>query len=186
MSRIHFFLAGLLAFTLFVGFMCAALRYATDLWASAAMSLSALLLLLGVLAAILRPATRAFWTGFTLFGLAYFYASVEPGAATLLPRLATTPLLEYLESKLASPASSTQFADVWALDGTVRRNAIAVTDLRKLWTYLGQPTYSVLPPTNFQAIVHSAFAILIGLVGGMAGYAVQGRTRRVDPQGARP
>src|ERR671918_774778 len=64
MSRIHFSLGGLLAFTLFVCFICAALRYGTDLWTSAAVSLCLLLLLLGILAAMLRPAARPFWTGF--------------------------------------------------------------------------------------------------------------------------
>jgi hypothetical protein len=186
MSRIHYSLAGLLAFTVFVGFMCAALRYATDLWTSAAVSLSALLLLLAALAAVLRPAARPFWTGFALFGLAYFYVSVGPGCTTLSPRLATTPLLECVESKWAPPASLAQTADdvAWALDATVRRNAIDAIVLHKLWAYQQQPVYSVLPPTNFQAIGHSAFAILIGFVGGIAGYAVQGRTRHVDPQGA--
>jgi hypothetical protein len=44
------------------------------------------------------------------------------------------------------------------------------------------------PPENFQAIGHSALAVLIGLAGGMAGYFVQGRTRSSDSlaQGAQP
>jgi hypothetical protein len=168
MSRIRFSLAGLLAFTLFVGFICAALRYKTDLWTSAAVSLSALLLVLGVLAAILRPAARPFWTGFALFGLAYFYVSVGPGGATLLPRLVTTPLLERLEGKSDSPTSAELEFDraVWFL-GNRRASA-----------------YSVPPPANFHAIGHSALAILIGLVGGVAGCVVQGRKRPTDSQGA--
>jgi hypothetical protein len=188
MSRIRFSLAGLLAFTLFVAFICAAFRYATDVWASVVVSVAAALLLLGLLAAILRPTARPFWIGFALFGLAYYYASVGPGGAALLPHLVTTRLLEYLESKLASPTSSAQAGDdvAWVLDATVRQNAIDAMVLRKLWAYQQQPIYPVLPLANFQVIGHSALAILIGLVGGMAGYVVQGRKSRVDAQGTQP
>ncbi len=168
MSRLRFSLASLLAFTLFVAFICAALRYGTDLWASAAVSLTAALLLLSVLAAILRPAARPFWTGFALFGLAYFYASVGPGSATLQPRLITSHLLQNLEDQS---------------EQTARTDKATLLALYRL-SFANSAIASPLPaPSNIQAIGHSGFAILIGLAGGIAGYAIHGRTRHSDPQG---
>ncbi len=168
MSRFRFSLASLLGFTLFVALICAALRYHTDLWASAAVSLSGVFLLLGVLAAILRPAARPFWIGFALFGLAYFYVSVGPGGGSLWPRLLTSHLLHYLEDESESPTYEQAARALFSINGSVGYRM----------AFLGARGPNPVPsPGNVQAIGHSGLAILIGLLGGVAGHLIRGRRR---------
>jgi hypothetical protein len=176
MSRLRFSLAGLLVFTLFVAFICAALRYATDLWASAAVSLTGVLLLLGLLAAFLRPAARPFWIGFALFGLAYGYVSIGPGSVSLHPRLVTSHLLRYLDSEPQSEQAYNQMTSALLGFSGAARYRLAM---------IGSPAAFPVPG-NVQTIGHSGLAILIALLGGVAGHLIGGGTscRGSRPSGA--
>jgi hypothetical protein len=92
----------LLAVVLFLGIGFAAFREATDFWDSAVLSLTLSALLVSLLLALHHTEEkRAFWTGFVLFGWAYFALSMTP---TVEPRLPTTRALAYLDSKVVRPA----------------------------------------------------------------------------------
>ncbi len=72
MQRLRFHIGSLLGFILFCGVAFAALRESTDWWEKGTFTLLVLVLLVAVLLAIHRSgASRAFWLGFALFGLAY-------------------------------------------------------------------------------------------------------------------
>src|SRR5262249_51252610 len=98
MSRPRFSIARLLLVVLFVAVAAAALREATALWDSALFGLTALALLTAIQLAVHRDGRgRAFWTGFTLFGWAYWVASLIPQVES---PLLTTKALAYLDSKV--------------------------------------------------------------------------------------
>jgi hypothetical protein len=86
----------------FVAVACAALRYASELWASAVLTATIGMLLAGVLGMVLRrgPA-RAFWFGFTVFGSAYLILALAPWcSANVRPQLLTSKVLAYVHPKL--------------------------------------------------------------------------------------
>jgi hypothetical protein len=90
-----------------VAVACAALRFASELWASAVLTATIGMLLAGVLGMVLRrgPA-RAFWFGFTLFGSAYLILVFAPWCYTnVRPQLLTSKLLAYVHPKLQSSGS---------------------------------------------------------------------------------
>lgn len=160
MRRLSFSLAGLLAFTLVVAFWCAAFRYKTDLWASATVSLSGLLLLLGTLAALLRPAGRPFWIGFAVFGLAYFWVSLG-GSDGIWPQLITSHLIDAFQAD-----ADAKTADAIGID---------ISSVQLKWTSLGASRIGFLP-NGTQSIGHSGIAIIIALFGGAAGCLIRGRS----------
>ena len=76
MVRNRISVAGLAGVILLAALGLAAIRNASDLWAATVVSLSALMIGVGVLGCLFRRGpTRAFWAGFTLFGLGYFVAA---------------------------------------------------------------------------------------------------------------
>jgi hypothetical protein len=90
-----------------VAVACAALRFASELWASAVLTATIGMLLAGVLGMVLRhgPA-RAFWFGFTLFGSAYRILALAPWcSANVRPQLLASKVLAYVHPKLQTAPS---------------------------------------------------------------------------------
>jgi hypothetical protein len=112
--RVRFSLAALLTAVLAIGVACAALRYASELWASAAFSRALVLLLGAVLGALFRrSASRAFWVGFALFGWAYLLLVFGPWFnSSVKPRLVTTRLITYLHQKLPPAGTAAKLVSV--------------------------------------------------------------------------
>src|SRR5262249_876529 len=87
---------------LFCGLAVAALRNASDLWASLVF-LATLGLLATALVGILqrRARARAFWQGFALFGWGYLVVAFGPWFAdSVAPKLPTSHLIGYAHSKV--------------------------------------------------------------------------------------
>jgi hypothetical protein len=174
MSRLRFSLASLLLAVTMVAFTSAALRYSNDLWSHAALNLSGVVLLVAILMAMLSQSTcRAFWLGFSLFGWAYFLASVGPWSPYFGERLLTTSLLARVERHFdheqawaQSNGSSAAYIDALVLKRFSLGSVI-----------LDSPT----PQTPVKTIGHSAIALLFGLLGGLIAVVVQGR--RPAPSG---
>lgn len=80
MSGARFSLAGLMGVTAVVATGCAALRFANALWASVVFTLAFAMLLLAPVGGLIgQPVVRPFWTGFAVFGWAYFLAAFNAG-----------------------------------------------------------------------------------------------------------
>jgi hypothetical protein len=107
LTRLQFSLASLLIGVFAVAFACAAMRSASDLWASAAFTACVFVLLFSILAVLfLRDSTRAFWTGFCLFGVAYLLLVFGPWfSGNVKDHLITSKLLGYTHKKLATVPS---------------------------------------------------------------------------------
>ena len=101
-SPLRFSLLSLMGAVLVAAVACAALRFASELWASAVLTATIGMLLVGVLGMVLRrgPA-RAFWFGFTLFGSSYLILVFAPWFYNnVRPQLLTSKLLTYIHPKL--------------------------------------------------------------------------------------
>jgi hypothetical protein len=98
MRGIRFHVGTLLAIVLFLGIAFAALRESNEIWESGVFTLTLGTLLTSVLLAVHRiEDKRAFWLGFALVGAAYLGLSL---VASIEPRLVTTKLLAFTDSKL--------------------------------------------------------------------------------------
>jgi hypothetical protein len=98
MRRFRFRLRTLVVLIVVLGVGFAALRESNDAWAGGVFTLALTALLVSILLAIHRTGKqRAFWLGFTLFGVAYLGLSLVPPIAS---RLITTRLLAYIDSKV--------------------------------------------------------------------------------------
>ena len=104
MGRFRFSLLSLMALVLILATAFAALRSATEAWASATFSIALLVLLLAVLAAIfVRGRDRAFWVGASLVGWIYLLFVYAPWFEVHVGGwLATTQFFSFLESRIAS------------------------------------------------------------------------------------
>ena len=103
----RFSLASLMGAVLVTAVACASLRFASELWGSALLTVTIGMLLVGVLGMVLRRgAARAFWFGFTLFGSAYLILVFAPWFySNVRPQLLTSKLLSYLHQKTLPPAA---------------------------------------------------------------------------------
>jgi hypothetical protein len=115
MRRPRFSIASLLGVVVFVAVALAALRAASPAWDAGLLGVTIAALLVAVLLAVHRAGRRrAYWVGFALFGWAYL-ALVYLGGVE--PRLPTTKLLAFLDSKRPRPLGAA-FADIDS-DGTM-------------------------------------------------------------------
>lgn len=104
MKRFRFSLAGLMAAVLIVAVACAALRFASELWASATLTITVGVLLTAILGVVLREGRiRAFWLGFSVFGWAYLALAFGWFSTNFTQHLLTTKLLAYAHPKLLQP-----------------------------------------------------------------------------------
>src|SRR3954451_23898489 len=94
--RLRFSIRGVMGSVLFAGVGVAALRSATDWWASGLFTATLLGLSLAALfAAYRRGPRRAFWSAFVAFGAGYLVLAFGPWCETSIrPRLLTTKILD--------------------------------------------------------------------------------------------
>jgi hypothetical protein len=191
MRRIRFSIASLLVVVLVLGMSFAALRESNEIWDSAVLTLTLVILLTSVLLAIHRTGSRrAFWMGFALFGVAYLGLSLVPSVAS---RLLTTRALAYLDSR--APGRSLGFFTFHTGPGAPGNQVQSVAftvDGRRLAT--SSPVQVRLWDTtkNFVRIGHSLIALLAGWFGGLLSHRLwrASRSRQestaVDAQGTDP
>ena len=121
---------------------CAALRGGDWFWARAMFSVTAVIMLSAILAAIYRTgATRACWIGFALFGWAYLLSEFLPASRLVEHHLPSTQV----DAWLREYSSETSLAYGVDLGG----GRVVVT--------------------SFQQILHSIFALICAVVGGFVG-----------------
>ncbi|HEV3164636.1 MAG TPA: hypothetical protein VGZ22_11460 [Isosphaeraceae bacterium] len=165
----------LMILVVLTGIGMAALTHPTALWDSALLSVSALLLLsAGVAAGLLRGPRRAYWAGFTIFGLGYLLLTTSPG---IRPRLLTTRGLEYLFPKVVRPPIMTERH----LDRDAMERAI------KTWMNgYKSPSMSPFSSTmefsalyrDFMQISHTVIVLLLASLGGFAAHLFALRQHR--------
>ena len=100
--KIRFSLATLMAVVAIVATACAALRFASELWASTMFTLALALLCVALLGALFSQASaRSFWAGFALVGCLYLIMVFGPWCSmNVSPHLLTTKLVDWLHPKL--------------------------------------------------------------------------------------
>jgi hypothetical protein len=180
MSRLRFSIANLLALVLFFAVAIAALRESNDPWESGLFSAAIMLLLLSVLLAVHRSdRERAFWLGFSLFGVMYLALSLAPPVE---PRLLTTKGLAYLQSKLRGPdlaKTLTLYVNGPGNQVTVERLAFSPSGQNV--TIAAAGSVSVIPDQtsqNFLRIGHSLAALVLAFAGGHISRILYARRRR--------
>jgi hypothetical protein len=189
MRRPRFSIASLLGVVVFVAVALAALRAASPAWDAGLLGVTIAALLVAVLLAVHRDGRRrASWVGFALFGWAYLAIVFVAGTE---PRLPTTKLLAFLDSKRPRPAGAA-FADIDS-DGTMD---IFIVDINgqskpvKAGVYSNNLSVAFAPSggngtttglaswalpavgpgrtiEDFVRIGHSLFALLLAAVGGL-------------------
>jgi hypothetical protein len=165
----RFSLLGLMALVAYTALACAALRYATELWASSLFTLAVLLFLFAVLAIALRSGpTRAGWIGFVLFGGGYLLLANGPWPQA---DLVTNPALGWLQQKIhgETPAPAVGMATV----STPWINTVNTftTSQVLLWdATAGRSLTTSAPPSapTFVRIGHTLLSPLLGLLGVLA------------------
>jgi len=186
--RLRFSLATLMCAVCASAFACAALRFASELWASLVFTVTFGLLLVGVLGVALRQGpARAFWLGFSVFGWAYVVLAFGWFGINVSHQLLTTKLLAYALPKLQQTANSpaivavSSAGQVYSVPLVRRRNlplspdealvvAAGADKTVKLWnaTTVSLPGVQLPSWDHFQRVGHSLFGLLIALVGGLS------------------
>ncbi len=182
-------IARLIAAIGFIGVCLAALRFATDWWASVVFTSTLLALALAATyAAQRRGPRRAFWSAFVAFGVAYMVLAFGPWCETAIrPRLATSKLLDTLfpllhptaDTAVLHPSTDTAVR-VWdAATGKPVRGVSFSPDGRVVgWN---RKAASPQGPAHghFQDIGHSLWALLLAAIGGtVSGYFYANRDER--------
>jgi hypothetical protein len=189
----RFSIAGLMGLVVVVAVGAAALRFASELWASVLLMLTLGVLGAAVLACHERTEkNRAWWRGFALFGWGYVLLAMGPWASEAIsPHLPTTMGLDALYAKMhPAPDAGSIYSIVglgsgdWVthLDssgttvislGTLPRNVTP-----RAW--LGNST-----PESFRRVGHCLWALLVAGVGGIIGRAFDatGRQTRLSLDG---
>ena len=184
MRRFRFSLASLMSSVLLIAVACAALRYASELWASVAFTLTVGLLFGATLCVVFRGGdARAFCLGFALFGWGYLFIAFGPWfrgkSSPQPPDLLTSKLLAYAHPELSKTVTLPG-------NGPIRPRFVSVV----LHDSLGLGLGTVLVPAweHFQQVGHSLVALLIALMGGgLARYIDATHCRREDrPGGSQP
>jgi hypothetical protein len=187
----RFTIAGLMGLVVVVAVGVAALRFASELWASIL-----LMLTLGVLGAAVLAfhdrtrARRAWWRGFALFGWGYLVLAMGPWAAeAIAPHLPTTQGLDALYARMhpegeAQPQMmrrsmrrrqviQQQMALVYSTPMTSTATASVPTGPApltnppppvRLWFVAASAT-----PEFFRRVGHCLWALLVACVGGVVG-----------------
>jgi hypothetical protein len=193
MTRIKLNIAALMTGMILVAVGLAALRNATDLWASLSFTL-AVALMLSALVGSLVGRGRAAWAGAGIFGWAYMAAAFGPWPwlnhdDLRPPRLLTAYAVDRLEGKLGGfrPRSV-----VFVLPGGVVNPSPgsqlfplplqgAISSGRDLSLDRGSPVISPVMRINTspgQQVAHSLWSILAAAAGALIGRAVAGRDDR--------
>jgi hypothetical protein len=186
-SPLRYSLAMLITAVLVLSVYFAALRSATQEWASAALTLTVGGLAGGLLWGLFRPgADRAFWTGFELFGWGYLLLAMTPWfGGTLSPQLATTRLAGWLHARM--PLASQQDVQVewhgtwWAasvLERDGRRFRIKYNGFGPEWDeWVGANRVRLDNENHFLQVSHALAGLAWAIVGGILGTAAAGQRR---------
>jgi WD40 domain-containing protein len=199
-SPLRFSLATLMIVVALVAVACAALHYATELWASALMTITVGLLLVGVLGACLREGpSRTFCLGWSIFGWAYLVLALNWFGAGASQQLLSTKLLAYVHPRLQQnasvpltvdfslPLNTAQGANLSSLafspdgemlttagsDGAVR--IWSTTNGKLVTTVVGKPSWE-----HFERVGHALFALLAATCGGAVAVLLARRTATPD------
>ncbi|MEX2120580.1 MAG: hypothetical protein WD847_13380 [Pirellulales bacterium] len=163
----RFSLLSLLVAVGLVALGCAALVYATPVWARIVVTATlAALLAAGVGAFYLPDKSRAFAGGFAICGWGYLLLSQQPWLENMKGDLLTTAALNQLEPMLKDPKQP-------VADSPDMRVVMMQDQLRRTFRPLG-----VVPNSNFQQIGHSLWAILLGCIGGGLASVFDARRRK--------
>lgn len=170
---LSFSLEWLLAVVAFVAYACAAMVYVTPEWATTTFSLAILFLLLGTVALCTCPReTRAFWTGFTVFGWAYFALPFAPWFSSERSNLLTHDLINFIHGKLdpwrAIRSAESGFQVTFEAEGRIIH-----TGPRRIWYVWQEGTYHCS-----HRIGNALFTVIFAGVGGLVGRCFA-RTRDV-------
>jgi hypothetical protein len=184
----RFTIAGLMGLVVVVAVGVAALRFASELWASIL-----LMLTLGVLGAAVLAfheragARRAWWRGFALFGWGYVMLAFGPWASeAIAPHLPTTMWLDASYAKLhPGDSEAGQARRLW--EDALRNYIVAVNtpsgaNSAVAFSPDGKLVVSAAPPgpapEPFLRVGHSLWALLAACVGGLVGRASHARGER--------
>jgi hypothetical protein len=171
--RFRITIARLIAAIGFIGLGLAALRFATELWASLVFTSTLLVLALAATyAAQRRGPRRAFWSAFVAFGVGYMVLAFGPWCETAIrPRLLTTKVLDALYPLVTPGPEGTEALWDYA---TARRGTRFSPDGRILHVWNPDPSVRIwwwpdaTRQARFQTIGHSLFALLPAVIGGTA------------------
>jgi hypothetical protein len=187
MRRFRITLATLMAIVPFFAFAFAALKYADDLWASAAFTLAAVVLSLAVVGTLVRRGSgRAFWIGFAVPGWVYLALSFGPWFPSMAispPPLLPTRLLAYVYPYLARPERPDRtFEPSKVVDPILAEQPSSPPGGMVLISEVDhQPTGPVVYGWStywYSRVGHSLSALFLGLLGAMAGLLMAGRDDR--------
>ena len=177
----------------------AALRNASELWATVMTTVALAFIYVAVQGAVLlRGRERAWWLGFAVLGGLYLTVSLSP----LRYRLGTTHLLEYVHAKVVDAShiatfeisrfdqKSVLFRIVTTVgevsESTVANRVYDSTPGQDLLVSMAPPNRwrSMLPGAAnfdaFQRVGHALFALFAGLVGGTVAAWLHARRERAE------
>jgi hypothetical protein len=163
MRRFHVSIADLLVLVLSCGIALAALRSASEVWASLLFTFAVGCFLVAVPLAVYRRAgRRAYWLGFAIFGWAYLLLGLIPEARS---QLATTRLSEHLLSRVFQKDAGGSIA--FSPNG--ERIAAGLGDEVRIWdAATGKPiAVKWVDWVSFGRISHTLFSLLLALIGGV-------------------
>lgn len=165
--RFRFTIARVIAAIGFCGVGLAALRYASDWWASGVFSATLLsLAFAAAYAAQRRGPRRAFWAAFVAFGAGYLVLAFGPWCESAIrPRLVTAKLLDTLYPLLHPTPDPETTVRVWDAATGKPVTGVSFTPDGK-FVATGSPQTPA--PRGFQDIGHSLFALLLAAIGGTA------------------
>jgi hypothetical protein len=181
--RVH--LATMLGLVLFCAVGLAAMRYASDGWATFCFSLALGVLGWAIVPLLLRRGPRrAYWIGFNALGWGYLVACFGPWCEEhVQPHLATTRLIEQAAPFVVHPRVLTIYQLGQNAPRVVNSVLAVPADItaavqwgsQDLVYYSGWPsaiqTKALAPgdPANVQRIGHSLLALVVAAIGGAAG-----------------
>ena len=178
MKRYRLTIARMLGITASIGVGLAALRSATQLWASFAFTLTLGLLTISVLAAFYRCGhRRAFCVGFSACGWSYLVMCFAPWFEGFVgPSLSTTAVLDFLYPVIRPAASPNGREALYSFGSDDVISAVGPGSIApsELWLEgeRGEPDGTrfgkvlVLSSGRFRRIGHSIFAVVAAFLGG--------------------
>ncbi|MBX6316078.1 MAG: hypothetical protein IRY99_24670 [Isosphaeraceae bacterium] len=192
MRRLRGTVLALMGVVALVAFGIAALRRATEVWASATFTLAVALLSMAVVGALVRRGPgQAFWIGCAVPGWVYLALSFGPwfpDTALNPPALLPTRLLAHAYP-LLKPKANLSYEPLPAPDPRIREGGPlgGLVLLREVERIPGGTISRGVDSYHFSQVGHALSALAFGLVGGLVGLrfaarngAGGGRATRLD------
>ena len=189
MNLVRFSLLSLVLLVLAAAFAFAALRSMSDVWASAAFTLSLAFLCVATLMTIFQEGgRRAFWTGCAVVGWIYSLVAFSPFFKSESPELLTGRFLQYVYSKLPPEIQLPPAARQQLGEGPLGQS------MHTMYPGLGgvsaEFTVNIrrpFPQEQFRRVGHSLFSLMFALLGGICGrWLYQRQQARAVSQPAAP